>query len=70
MEKRKRKKEEFRSQQKKTKFDNSIDYKTMTDDDIFTKYKRIYPDREDEQTKNYIRYQRLIHETKFKHKKK
>lgn len=46
-----------------------IDYGKLNDEQIAEKYKRIYPDKTDEELKNYIYLQRLVWESKNKAKR-
>ena len=68
IEKRKRKKLELRQRQKMAKIDK-IDYDKLNDDQIAEKYKRIYPDKTEDELKNYIYLQRLVMESKNKAKR-
>ncbi len=62
IEKRKVKRDELRAQ-RKIKLD-------LTQDDVLDKYKQAYGDSiTDEKLKEYVYYQKLIHDAKFKQKK-
>lgn len=62
IEKRKNKREELRAQ-RKIKLD-------LTQDDVLDKYKQAYGDTmSEEKLKEYVYYQKLIHDARFKQKK-
>lgn len=46
-----------------------VDFDKMSDAQILEKYKLVYPDRDEANLKEYMHYQRLIHEAKSKKKK-
>ena len=55
IEKRKRKKKELRQRQKEAKFEK-IDFSKQTDEQIADKYQRAYPEKTEEQIKQYVYY--------------
>ena len=42
----------------------------MGDKELFERYSQVYPDRTEQQLKDYIYYQRLVHERKNPKKNK
>ena len=43
-----------------------VDYDKMTDDQILEIYKQVYPERSEQNLKEYVYYQRIIHDAKTK----